>query len=139
MTECPEAAQASPPPAVRRSGLLFGGVAVVALAAAVALYAAGGPPYGVNIGGGFLYLLGLLAGLVASVLLWITWSEVRTRVSTGRLRWGVGTAAASLLLVSTCVVVSLSRVAGGQAQLVLITVTAVVLGGAVAAVPRGGG
>jgi drug/metabolite transporter (DMT)-like permease len=112
---------------VRRSARISGSVAVVALVAAVVLYAAGGPPYGVNIGGGVLYLLGLLAGLVASVLLWLSWAERREHVSPQRLRWGVGTALGSLLAVCATTVISLSHVASGTTQLVLMGVTAAVL------------
>jgi drug/metabolite transporter (DMT)-like permease len=91
----------------------------------------GGPPYGVNIGAGALYLLGLLAGLIAAVMLWVTWAEVRPSASPGRWRWGVGTTAAALVGVSACTVISLAHVAGGTAQLVLIAVTAAVLAAAV--------
>jgi hypothetical protein len=112
---------------VRRSARVSGGLAVVCLAAAVVVYAIGGPPYGVNIGGGVLYLLGLLAGLVASVLLWLTWAERREQLSPALMRWGIGTATAGLVLVSACTVVSLGHVASGPAQLVLVGVTAAVL------------
>jgi hypothetical protein len=125
-------------PGVRRGARLFGGAAVVALVAAVVLYAVTGPPYGVNIGAGALYLLGLLAGLIAGVLLWLSWAELRPSTSPGRWRWGVGTAAAALVGVSACTVVSLAHVAGGTTQLVLIAVTAVVLAAAVLLPPSSG-
>jgi hypothetical protein len=133
--------QDAPPVAasgVRRGARLFGGGAVVALVAAVVLYAVAGPPYGVNIGAGALYLLGLLAGLIAGVLLWLTWAELRPSAAPVRWRWGVGTAAAALVAVSACTVVSLAHVAGGTAQLVLIAVTAVVLAAAVLLPPSSG-
>ena len=59
--------------------------------------------------------------------LWLAWSELREDVPPGRLRWGVSTATAALLLVCACAVVTLSKVAGGTAQLWLIGATALVL------------
>jgi hypothetical protein len=132
---------ASPVPAssgVRRIALVSGAIGVLALVAAVVLYAAGGRPYGVNIGAGALYLLGLLAGLVASVLLWLVWAERRASVSPGRLRWGVGTTTAALVMVSATTVISLSHVVTGTTVLVLMGTTAAVLAAAVL-VTRGGG
>ena len=112
---------------VRRSAVAFCGVAVVTLAAAVAVFAASGPPYASDVAGGVLYLVGLLAGLIGAVVLWLAWAEVRETVPPGRSRWGVGTATASLVLVCACAVVTLSKVAGGTAQLWLIGATALVL------------
>src|SRR6201989_1471728 len=112
---------------VRRSAAIWGAVAVLALVAAVITFAVAGPPYGANIAGGLLYGIGLLAGLVAAVLLWMSWAEVHDRAVPRRLRWGVGTAIAALALVSASAVVSLSHVASGAAQLWLIGGTAAVL------------
>lgn len=112
---------------VRRSALAFCGTAVVALAAAIVVFATAGPPYASNVAGGVLYLVGLLAGLIGAVVLWPAWAEVREDVRPGRLRFGVATAAASLVLVSACAVVTLSKVAGGTAQLWLIGATAAVV------------
>jgi peptidoglycan/LPS O-acetylase OafA/YrhL len=116
---------------VRRSAVVAGVLSVAALAAAVATFAVTGPPYATNIAGGVLYLVGLLAGLVAGVLLWLAWAELREDMPPGRLRWGVGTATWSLLLVCACAVVTLSHVASGTAQLWLIGATALVTGLAV--------
>jgi hypothetical protein len=112
---------------VHRSAVVSCGVAVLALVAAVVVFAIGGPPYGSNVAGGVLYAAGLLAGLIGGVLLWLTWAELREDVSPSRLRWGVTTATASVLFVSACAVVSLSKVASGVAQLWLIGATALVL------------
>jgi hypothetical protein len=122
--------------AVRRSALISCGLGAVALVAAVVVFAVAGPPYAQNLTGGALYLVGLLAGLVGGVVLWIAWAEVRESVSPGRLRWGVATATASVVLVSACAVVTLSKVASGTAQLALIGATALVLLVALASVAR---
>jgi hypothetical protein len=98
----------------RRVGVVAAGIGAVALLAAVVVFRAGGRPYGVNIGGGALYLLGLLAGLIGSVLLWMGWS--------GRAVTGT-----ALVLVCACPVITIGDVAGGDVQLVLMAVTAVVL------------
>jgi peptidoglycan biosynthesis protein MviN/MurJ (putative lipid II flippase) len=116
---------------VRRGAQVSGGIGVVALLAAVVLYAVGGPPYGVNIGAGALYLLGLLAGLVASVLLWMQWGERRPTTAPGRLRWGIRTTTAALIMVSATAVVSLSHVVTGTTLLVLMGITAALLAVAV--------
>jgi hypothetical protein len=121
---------------VPRSAVVSCGVAVVALVAAVVVFATAGSPYASNVAGGVLYLVGLLAGLIGGVLLWMAWAEFRERVSPGRLRWGVMTASASLLLVCACAVVTLSKVAGGTAQLWLIGATAAVLLAALAALAQ---
>lgn len=112
---------------VRRSALAFCTVAVVALGAAIVVFATSGPPYASNVAGGVLYLVGLLAGLIGAVVLWLAWAEVREDVRPARLRWGMATATTSLVLVSACAVVTLSKVAGGNAQLWLIGATAAVL------------
>ena len=78
-----------------------------------------------DIGGSVAYLLGLLAGLIATVLLWISWTEDRDGQPPGRARAGLTAAAVALLLVCACTVVSLAHVAGGAVQLVLIGLTAV--------------
>ena len=98
----------------RRTGTVAAGLGAVALLAAAAVFWAGGRPYGVNIGGGLLYLLGLLAGLTGTVLLWMSWSR---RGLTGL----------ALLLVCACPVVTIGAVAAGVAQLALMAVTGVVL------------
>ena len=119
---------------VHRSAGVSCGIAVAALVAAVVVFATAGPPYAQNVAGGVLYLVGLLAGLIAGVLLWLDWAELRADVSPGRLRWGVTTASAALLLVCACAVVTLSKVASGPAQLGLIAATALVLLTALASV-----
>jgi hypothetical protein len=101
-------------PGTRRAGAVTAALGAVALVGAVVLFRAGGPPYGVNIGGGGLYLLGLLAGLIGTVLLWMSWSR---RGLTGL----------ALVLVCACPVVTIGGVADGAAQLVLMAVTGVVL------------
>ena len=101
----------------RRTGAVASGVGAVTLLAAVVVFWVGGRPYGVNIGGGALYLLGLLAGLTGTVLLWMSWSR---RAVTG----------VALLLVCACPVITIAGVADGAAQLVLMAVTAVVLAAA---------
>jgi hypothetical protein len=121
---------------VHRSALVSCALAAVALVAAVVVFALAGRPYATNIAGGVLYLLGLLAGLIGGVLLWLAWAEDRETVSTGRLRWGLGTATAALVLVCACAVVTLSKVAGGTAQLWLIGATAAVLLAALAALAQ---
>jgi peptidoglycan/LPS O-acetylase OafA/YrhL len=137
VTEGPDDDPTAPAgPTVLRSALVAGAVGVVGLLVALAVFLAAGPPYAANVGGDALYALGLLAGLVAVVLLWMTWSEASDRVSADRLRWGVGTAAAALLLTCGCAVVSLSHVVGGNAQLWLMGATALVLAVAVALLPR---
>jgi hypothetical protein len=98
----------------RRTAMVAAGVGAVALLAAAVVFWAGGRPYGVNIGGGLLYLLGLLAGLIGTVLLWMSWSR---RGLTGL----------ALVLVCACPVVTIGGVADGAAQLVLMAVTGVVL------------
>ena len=101
----------------RLGGAVSAGVGAVALLAAVVVFWAGGPPFGVNIGAGVLYVVGLLAGLVGTVLLWMGWT-----------RHGVtGTA---LALVCACPVVTIGAVVRGEVQLVLMAVTAVVLASA---------
>jgi hypothetical protein len=119
-----------------RAALVSGSIGAGALAAAAVVYLVGGPPYGVNIGGGVLYLLGLLAALVAGVLLWRVWSEPGRRTSPRR-GLGIATASAALLLTCVCVVVSLSHIAAGGVQISCMIATAVVLAAALAAV--GGG
>jgi hypothetical protein len=101
----------------RRTGTVACGVGAVALLAAAVVFWAGGRPYGANIGGGALYALGLFAGLIGTVLLWMSWSR--------RAVAGV-----ALLLVCACPVITIGGVAGGAAQLVLMAVTAVVLAAA---------
>ena len=113
----------SPQAGTRRTATVACGVAAVALLAAAVVFWAGGRPYGTNIGGGALYLLGLLAGLIGTVLLWMSWSR---RSLTG----------VALLLVCACPVVTLAGVADGAAQLVLMAVTAVVLAAAALLAPR---
>src|SRR3954469_13947394 len=98
----------------RTTGRIGCAIGAAALLAAGVVFWAGGPPYGVNIGGGALYLLGLLAGLIGTVLLWMSWPR---RGLTGL----------ALLLVCACPVVTIGAVAGGVAQLVLMAVTGVVL------------
>ena len=137
MTEGPDDDPTAPAgPAVLRSALVAGAVGVVALLVALAVFLAAGPPYATNVGGDALYALGLLAGLVAAVLLWMTWAEASDRASADRRRWGIGTTVAALALTCGCAVVSLSHVAGGNAQLGLLGATALVLAVAVALVPR---
>jgi hypothetical protein len=99
------------------TGRIAAGIGAVALLAAAAVFWAGGRPYGANIGAGALYLLGQLAGLTGTVLLWMSWSR---RGLTG----------VALLLVCACPVITIAGVADGAAQLVLLTVTAVVLAAA---------
>ena len=123
-------------PTLRRSALVAGAVGVVALLVALVVFLAAGPPYATNVGGDALYALGLLAGLVAAVLLWMAWSEASDRGSADRRRWGIGTAAAALVLTCGSAVVSLSHVAGGNAQLCLMGATALVLAVAVALLSR---
>ena len=106
----------------RTAGRIAAGIGAVALLAAAVVFWAGGRPYGANIGAGALYLLGLLAGLTGTVLLWMSWTR---RAVTGM----------ALLLVCACPVITIAGVADGAAQLVLLTVTAVVLAAA-ALLPR---
>jgi hypothetical protein len=101
----------------RRTAAVACGAGAVALPAAAVVFWAGGRPYGANIGAGALYLLGLLAGLTGTVLLWMSWSR---RAVTG----------VALLLVCACPVITIGGVADGAAQLVLLTVTAIVLAAA---------
>jgi len=122
---------------VHRNAVVSCSIAVAALAAAVAVFATAGPPYAQNVAGGVLYLVGLLAGLIGGVLLWLDWAELREDVSQGRLRTGVTAASASLVLVCACAVVTLSKVASGAAQLGLISATALVLVLALAAAAQG--
>jgi hypothetical protein len=128
-------------PAARRGGLVAGAFGVVALAAAVVVFLAGGTPYGVNIGGGALYLVGLGAALTGSVLLWLGWTDEDAGWPTRQSRRGLATTMLAMLLTCACVVVSLGRVASGGVQLALIAVTAVVLAVAVllARAPAGDG
>ena len=127
---------AGDPSSVHRSAGVSCWIAVAALVAAVVVFATAGPPYAQNVTGGVLYLIGLLAGLIGGVLLWLDWAELREDVSPGRLRWGVTTATASLVLVCACAVVTLSKVASGTAQLGLISATALVVLVAMAAAAR---
>jgi hypothetical protein len=117
-------------PVPRTAALAAGGIGVLALAAALAVYLAGGRPYGQNIAGGVLYVLGLAAALTASVLLWMTWSPEPP--ASGRRSGGLASSAAALLLTSASGVVSLSHVASGAVQLGLMGATAAVLALAVA-------
>jgi hypothetical protein len=108
---------------------VVGGLGVIALAAAVAVYLAGGPPYGLNIGGGILYVFGLAMALTASVLLWMVWSP---EDPTSRRRWiAMAATTAALVLTSVTGIVTVSHVARGPVQLVLMGATAVVLAVAV--------
>jgi peptidoglycan/LPS O-acetylase OafA/YrhL len=122
-------------PAVRRAGRLTGTVAAVALLAALVAFLAGGAPYATDVVGIVLYVLGLAAGLFAGVLLWASWTEGGPPAGPQGRR-GVATAAAALLLVCACGVISLGNAAPGRVQLVLIAVTAVALAAAVLAAPR---
>src|SRR4051794_22021702 len=108
----------------RTTGRIACTIGAAALLAAAVVFRAGGRPYGVNIGGGALYLLGLLAGLIGTVLLWM--SRPRRPVT------GV-----ALLLVCACPVLTISAVADGAAQLVLMVVSAVVLAAAALLARRG--
>jgi hypothetical protein len=120
-----------PSTGARRGGVIASGIGVVALVATVAVFLAGGRPYGVNIGGGLLYLLGLGAGLTGTVTLWMAWSDRDERWTAVQQRRGLTATALALLLVCACAVVSLGNVADGGVQLALIAVTAVVLAVAV--------
>ncbi|NYJ08042.1 hypothetical protein [Petropleomorpha daqingensis] len=108
----------------RRTGTVACEVGAVALLAAAVVFWAGGRPYGVNIGGGGLYLLGLLAGLIGTVLLWMSSSR---RAVTG----------VALLLLCACPVITISDIADGAAQLVLMAIAAVVLAAAALLARRG--
>src|SRR3954453_2054801 len=96
----------------RTTGRIGCAIGAAALLAAVVAFWTSGPPYGVNIGGGALYLLGLLAGLTGTVLLWIGSSRR-------------GPTAVALLLVCACPVLTIGDVVGGDAQLVLMAGTAI--------------
>jgi hypothetical protein len=124
------------PPAPRTAALTVGGVGAVALAAALVVFLVGGRPYGQNVGGAVLYVLGLAAALTATVLLWMTWSAEDP--ASGRRPPGLATTAAALLLTSASGVVSLSHIASGATQLALMGATAAVLAAAVGvrAAPR---
>src|SRR4051794_41508796 len=98
----------------RTTGRIACTIGAAALLAAAVAFWAGGPPYGVNIGGGALYLLGLLAGLIGTVLLWMSWPRR-------------GVTGVALVLVCACPVVTIGGVASGNAQLVLMAVTGVAL------------
>lgn len=126
LPDAPDDDETQPGAGAGRAALVSGGIGVVALAAAVIVYLAGGRPYGNNVGGGVLYGLGLLAALVASVLLWMVWAEPARRTSPRR-GLGIATASAALLLTCACVVVSLSHIASGGVQIGFMIVTAVVL------------
>ncbi|MGY1616603.1 hypothetical protein ACI797_07615 [Geodermatophilus sp. SYSU D00691] len=110
---------------LRRAGVAVCLAAALLLLAAVTVFLAGGRPYGVNIGGGALYLLGVLVGLVGTVLLWTAAID-----RPAGARRGFGLTVAALVLVCACPVLSLGDVLAGQLQLVLITLTAVVLAAA---------
>jgi hypothetical protein len=116
-----EPQQETASPGARRAGTAASALGAAALLAAAVLYWSAGPPHGVNVGAGGLYLLGLFAGLCGGVLLWMGRAPGRP---------GLGWTTAALLLVSVCGVVSLSHVTGGGVQVVLMAVTAVVLAGA---------
>jgi hypothetical protein len=116
------------PPAPRTAALTVGGVGAVALVAALVVFLVGGRPYGQDVGGAILYVLGLAAALTATVLLWMTWSA---EDPAGRRPLGLATTAAALLLTSASGVVSLSHVADGATQLGLMGATAVLLAAAV--------
>jgi hypothetical protein len=131
VTDPLDPAPAPADPAARRGGLVAGTLGVVALAAAVVVFLLGGDPYGVNIGGGVLYLVGLGAALTATVMLWMSWVDPDAGWPPRQSRRGLATTALALLLTCACVVVSLGRVAPGDVQLALIAVTAVVLAAAV--------
>jgi hypothetical protein len=118
------------PPAPRTAALLAGAIGVLALAAALGVYLVGGRPYGQNVGGGILYVLGLAAALTASVLLWMAWSPVPPGSAPRPL--GLAGTTLALLLTSASGVVSLSHVAGGAVELGLMGATAAVLAIAVA-------
>jgi hypothetical protein len=111
-------------PGTQRAGAVTAGVGALALLAAVVAFSTAGPPYGVNIGGGALYLLGLFAGLIGTVLLWMGCSR---RAPTG----------VALLLVCVCPVLTIGDVVSGDAQLVLMAVTAVALATAALLARRG--
>lgn len=130
-----EPAAPPPAPAPRGSALVAGGIAAVALAAAFGVYLAGGRPYGLNIGGGILYVLGLAAALIASVLLWMTWSPEPP--TSPRRSLGLATTALALVCTSATGVVTVSHIARGPVQLVLIGATALVLALAVAVAATG--
>jgi peptidoglycan/LPS O-acetylase OafA/YrhL len=112
----------------RRAGALSGGAAAVLLVAAVVAFLAGGHPYATDVAGVVLYVLGLAAGLCASVLLWVA---AGTTTPGPRRSRALGAAAVALLLVCASGVLSLGRAASGGAQLVLAVVTAAALAAAV--------
>jgi hypothetical protein len=118
---------------VRRAAVLSGVAGAALLAAALVVYLAGGPPYGQNVLGAVLYLPGLLAALIASVLLWMAWGTAEGRRSPRR-PGGTATAAGALLLTGASVVVSLGRVGGTGLRLALIGAAAAALAAGVAAV-----
>jgi hypothetical protein len=113
-----EPQQQTASPGARRAGTAASALGAAALLAAAVLYWTAGPPYGVHIGAGALYLLGLFAGLCGTVLLWMGRAPGRP---------GLGWTTAALLLVTVCGVVSLAHVASGGTQIALMAVTAVVL------------
>lgn len=116
--------------AVRRPAVVSGAIGVVALVAALVTYLVVGPPYGQDVAAAVLYLLGLLAALVSSVLLWMVWGAPENRFSPRR-PVGTASAALALLLTCACVVVSLGRAGGAGVQLTLMGATALVLAAAV--------
>ena len=125
MTEPLDDADTDESPGLARTGRLTGlGGALLLLVAAVAFWA-GGAPYGRNTVAAVVYAAGLLVGLVAAVLLYMSWTQRTPRApEAGR---GIAAALTALLLVCACAVIALGNAASGGVQIVLMAVTAVVL------------
>jgi peptidoglycan/LPS O-acetylase OafA/YrhL len=128
MTEPGDEAAAEDSPRLRRAGVVTGAVGALALLVAAVAFWAGGPPYGRNTAAAVVYSAGLLVGLTAAVLLYMSWTHRAPRPpEAGR---GIAVAMTALVLVCACTVISLGDAADGGVQIALMAVSAVVLAAA---------
>jgi len=125
MTEPLEDPATDESPGLARVGTVTGLVGALLLLAAAVAFGAGGPKYGQNTVAAVVYAAGLLVGLVAAVLLYMSWTH-RTPRAPGAGR-GIPAALTALVLVCACAVIALGNAASGGVQIGLMAVTAVVL------------
>ena len=125
MTEPLDDADTDESPGLARAGVVSGLAGALLLLVAAVAFWAGGPPYAQHTVAAVVYAAGLLAGLVAAVLVYMSWTH-RTPRPPEAAR-GIPVALTALVLVCACAVIALGNAAPGGVQIVLMAVTAVVL------------